>query len=420
MITVYGGLSSDVEKFYRSVEYSPIKGMRTIINGVVRGGEEALHYINLKKYGVDSRSLGLYVTEDDVEEAKEFLGDEYVDSLRTLVNKYISHWRKRLTNYNQYISPATGINISYVLKPLEAVAASVPSKGLLYALNIYTAAYAAGVKNLYIVSPPSFGRGMPDPTLLIIKDILKYGYILRTDPPYGVAYFLFGRGFRNYFDKIFLNTDLYYSFKDYGESQSINGVRPIEKICYLIDRTVEPERIILDMYSWLELNRDSKICIVSLNRGIIGEIIEADLNIRKKAPYSLYSYQVDKRVFALLASSYNEAISIINRLEPDYLNINIERESRYRIVDYIKNIKLVSVGEYSLSPYLKLFSGVPLLININGRETIHTCLDYISGYSFVRIDAEAILSDYDELYRVIDRLGQPVNREALTRFISRI
>ncbi len=418
MIPIYGGLTHSIETWFKSRGSKLKVNFERVVRRTLDGGEESLHYMNLKKYGVDTRERGLYVGSNDIAEALDALGETVLDAIRILVNKYVNSWRKRLSNITQYISPASGVNISYLGKPLTAVATIIPPKGILYALNIYTAAYAAGVKEFYVVSPPVYGGGIPEPILLAIKDILNYGYILKAEPTHGLSYLLLGKSFRGYFKRFILPEEYFNVLPSTYIEESILGVRPVNKICYLIDNTANTEAIVLDIYSWVELLRDAKICIVALSRSALHELIESELAIRRNALFGVYSSYIDKNVFSVLASSYNEALRIISRLKPDYVNIIVERDSMYRLIDYIRDVSIVSVGNYSLSPYMKIFSGAPLLVNINGRHRVHSVLDYVNIMNYVRIDPDAILSEYDLLEAVLRTLDQQINTYALRRLIS--
>lgn len=420
MIPIYGLLDSRIEHWFRHFETKESINFNNVVNNVAKGGEESLHYINLKKYGVDSRETGLYIGRRDIEEAMELLGDHMLESLNVVVNKYLNMWRRRLSNIMQYISPSTGVNISFHPKPIRSVAAIIPPNDVFYPMNIATAAYAAGVKDIYFISPPIIGEGIPNPVLLAIQDILKYGYTLRTDPVYGLAYLMVDRKYKGYFYKYIIPYNIYNGLPNSYRGDNMIGVKPVNRICYLFDGTVDYESLILDIYSWIELLNDVRICLISLSRSALHNVVEEELSLRKRALFKMYSKYIDKMVVSIIASSHNEAIRIINRLAPEYLNINVERDSMYRLVDYIKNTVIITVGKYSLSPYTKILSGMPLLLDFTEGMRLHTCLDYIDINSYIRIDPEAILADYEHLSALLEWLDKPVNILFLRHVINQL
>ena len=420
MIPIYGSINADLERWFHEVGKPRRVDFASIIRTVGEGGEEALHYVNLRRFGVDTRRSGLYVNSQDVTEALESIPDGVREAVNVLVNRFINLWRRRLSNISQYISPATGVNISFLYKPLDAVAIILPHDGYIYALNTLTAAYAAGVKNVYIVSPPIYNEGVPHPMVLAIYDSLKYGYILKCDSYYGLAYLLYGKRYKGYFDRFIVASEIYRSLPNKYVSSRILPVKPVNRVCYLIDGTADIESIILDIYAWLELLNDVRICIVSLNRTALHELVEAELSIRRRALYSLYSKKVDSNVVSILAGSYNEAIAMVSRLSPEYLNIVVERDSMYRLVDYIKNVPLICVGRQALTPYTRLFAGMPILLNDLDDKVVHTCMDYININSYGRVEPDALFADFELLSSILDWLEKPLNNLLLRHSIDSI
>ena len=410
MIPIYIGFNRKLVSFFsqrKSKAMSKINDIVKIMENIKKAGDKAIHYYNRLYYKVDTHNTGLFVSKEDIDDAYDRLSQEYISSLEQMINRMRSLERKILASLVISTSPASNIHVTYVFKPLNRVGFYIPSNSPLIALSTVVPAIVAGVKNIIVASPPNY-YGDIHPGVLTALDILGVKKIFRSCGPAGISAMAFGTRSIGKVDKIIgIGDDVRESLKmvaDYVETQYIDVSK---KLVLLVDKTAEPEYLIWDMYSWVENKPDSNAVLVTVDKAIAENVVTLHERFRRSAFIRRYSDLLESRLAVVIAGDWDEAIGIVNRLSPDYVELIAERDVQYRLLDYIKNAGTILVGMYSPPSYVEYFSGIISLSRPGLLRKSLSVQDFVRFTRVVRVEPDALINDFEDLQSICDAGHMP-------------
>ena len=426
MIPVYMGLTSSLINKFTAIDWA---GMDTfspedidrMYRNVFRHGEEAIHYFNRDIYGVDTGRDGIYASRAEYEYVLDELGEDFLEDILEVFNRFLQVERRRISSLALNISPSTDVYVSMAPKPYRRVGVLLPYGKPFMGLKVIASAYAAGVKELYISTPPLYRDGLPDPVILGLTFKLNYGYIIKGFGPPASSLMTYGSRNIPRCERIIYIGDGLYSLAKYSmEHIPSMYVNEAKRLGILIDSTANLDSVVMDLYSWFEARPNAKACIVAYKMRVVEELLTIEDEKGGIIFFKNLRDRVRGNTFIVVVDSWDEAISVLNNLSPDYLHIEVERDVRYRVIDYIRNVNIFSVGDTSSYPYLRSMGGFSDLINILGGTGIHSSIDYVRWVTYVRSGPDALIKDYELAGRIYDKFSLPGHYYALKTRIDNL
>jgi len=409
MIPIYIGLSREVLSRIRGLEDKTSVGIKDIVRvmeDVRKSGDAAIHHYNRLYYNIDTRSTGLFITREDYSEAYDRLSSEYIDSLKEIIKRVRNIERKRLSSLIFSASPSSQIQVAYMVKPLNKVGIYLPSNSPLLAVASLTPATVAGVKDIIVGIPPSYYGGI-HPGILVALDILGIHKVFRSCGPAAIAAFAYGTKSINRVEKILgIGKDVSTALRMVADVVETQALRLPQKLVILTDKTGDAEAILWDIYSWVENRPDPQAIIVSVDRALAESVASLNEEMRNNPFVKNISGILDMRTAIVIARDWDEAISIVNRLSPDFLEIMAERDVQYRLLDYLRNASTISIGRYSPPSYVEYFGGITSLSRYGIADAM-SVQDYVRISRVVRVDPDALINDYETMQAVYDTESMP-------------
>lgn len=126
--------------------------VKQVIADIREKGDEALHKYMKKFDGVDLDEIGLMVSDEEFENAKNSVSEEFKTSIKEACDNIIKYHKKQIpANYEEKYE--NGVVIQRKYKPISNVAVTVPGDKAALVSSLYMnliPAIVAGVPNIYI------------------------------------------------------------------------------------------------------------------------------------------------------------------------------------------------------------------------------------------------------------------------------
>lgn len=324
------------------INYSEIlETIKKIEKEIIKKGDQALKEIT-KKF--DNFSLESFqVSTEDYQKSEEKIPQKLKDAIKvaqqniekfhreTSVGTALENKISNQTCPPQIIQTTPGVICYKESRPLESVLLYIPGgKSPLFSTLLMSAipAKIAGVKNVYITTPPN-----PSPEILYTAKFLGIPAknIYQLGGAQAILAFTHGTKFIPKVDKIFGPGNAYVTAaKMHAQSQGTAIDMPAgpSEVFIITDQKSDPEIIAIDALSQIEHGPTSEAIICTPNKNQSKKIQEKlkELNERiSPLPWG----EAGGGVKILIYSSIEEALNFSNQYAPEHLLLNIEEPEKY-------------------------------------------------------------------------------------------
>ena len=365
------------------VESSTEKTVKEIIEQVRQQGDKALVYFTRKFDGVNQKSIK--VTKKDIDDAKNNLDAKTLQAARIAIKRVKRYHRCQMPS--EFRMKEQGMSVEYRFVPVEKVGIYIPAgQAPLISTIIMTAvpAMVAGVKKIYVASPPSYG-GNIHPGILGILGYLGIEDIFAMGGAHAIAAFAFGTQTVPQVDMVVGPGNKYVNTAKkilYGTVGIDLPAGPSE-VTIFADSSANRDFIEADLLAQAE-HRGSKVFFITSCEELGNEI-------GRKIPTGFWIYAKDR----------NQALEVINYIAPEHLQLFCKNPQ-----DMIeKSIAgAIFVGNESPSALGDYFAG-PSHVLPTGRTARFT--SGLSVYTFLRtyVVIKADRSFYKKNSRFIETLA---------------
>ncbi len=350
------------------------KKVKEIIKKVKEEGDKAIFYYTKKFDKVKIENLK--VSEKEIEESRKFLKGE--------IFEYIKKAKERIENYHKKQLPKgfklkeKDIEIEFNFSPLEKVGIYIPAgKSPLISTCLMTIipAKIAGVKEIYVSSPPTF-NGKIHPLIVAVCDYLGIKNIFKVGGVCAISGFAFGTETIPKVDLIAGPGNKYVNTAKklfYGEVGIDLPAGPSEVIIFS-DNLGNIDFIEYDLKAQIEHIDGIGILITTDEK--IGKIIE------KKVEKGYWVFVKDE----------NEAIEIINYICPEHLQVISRKPDIFKSCKagaiFIGNYTPATIGDYFAGPShvlptgktAKFSSGLSVFTFLRSYAVIKCKKEFIEKY----------------------------------------
>lgn len=322
-----------------------------IINDVIKFGDNAIIKYTKKYDNVKIDSI--LVDKAELRKAYKEVTTNQLNSLKKskkLLEKNEKILLERLTGITL---SEDGVRIEKALKPIDSVGCYVPGGRARYPSTLMMCvipAIIAGVNRISVASPP-MKDGKIDPVTLVAADICSVDEIYRVGGAQAVAALAYGTKTISKVDKIVGPGGLFVNIAKFLVSNKIAIdmiAGPTELLIYA-DTKSDPKFVVRDLISQAEHSTDTICGVVTTSESLAAKLeSEITKTLNSSLPrLEIVSTSFKKNGFIALCKNEEDAISFINELAPEHLEVL--SENSIKIASKVKTAGIVLLGKYSPS-----------------------------------------------------------------------
>jgi histidinol dehydrogenase len=306
------------------------KKVSRILNDVRKDGDEAIIKYTEKFDRVKLTPKQLKVSEREVNAAYQNIDPKFIASLKTAIEN-VNRFYKKQVKKSWRIKDEDGVKLQQIYEPLDSVGIYIPASQAPLVSTVYMTvplAQIAGVKNIYLVTPPNEYKSI-NPYILALAKLLKVDNIFKIGGAQAIAALAFGTKTIPKVDKIIGPGNNYVT----EAKRQVFGYTDIDmtagpsEVVIIANNSANPEYVKADLLSQAE-HRGGVAILITTSKSLFNS-----LKKEIKDGYIIKVYNL------------SQAANIANKIAPEHLQIMVK--SPYKLLKKIKNAGAIFVGSYS-------------------------------------------------------------------------
>ncbi len=402
----HGSIEAASLRKSKSVSDESFKRVNLIIDDVIKRGDKALIESTAKFDGVKLRRLR--VTKDEINNAYKFVTKKQVDSLKIIKKRLTLNENKLLENLSNIVTNSDGIRLERVIKPLYSVGCYIPGGMARYPSTVImcaTPAKIAKVKRVVITCPP-LKDGSIDPLTLVSADLCDVDEIYKVGGAQAVAALAYGTETISKVAKIVGPGGMYVNIAKIMVSKQV-GIDMIAgptELVVFADSTADPSIIAKDLIAQAEHSPDTLCGLVTKSNYLVKMVpkyLEDFLSDNALPRKEIIRQSIRNNSFIALCKNHNVAISFINEIAPEHLQIICRRAKS--IINRISSAGVVLEGKYtpaSASDFCLGSNHVLPTMQVAKYRGGLSVLDFVKIVSHVSANKQALESIKDPIKEV--------------------
>ena len=362
----------------------------------VRNEKDAAVFAYTEKFdGAKIDASNIKVTEEEIKEAYEVVGEELTGIIRkALFNIRDYHERQRQNSW--FESKPNGTMLGQKVTPLQRVGVYVPGGKAAYPSSVLmniAPAKAAGVDEIVMVTPPG-KDGKVTPTTLVAAHEAGADVVYKVGGAQAIAALAYGTESIPKVDKIVGPGNIYVALAKravYGHV-SIDAIAGPSEILVIADETANPRYVAADLLSQAEHDELASAILVTTSPELAKKVSEeVDGFLNELSRSEIIRKSLDNYGYILVADTMDEVIDIANEIASEHLEI--QTKNPYDIMTRIRNAGAIFIGEYSSEPLGDYFAGPNHVLPTNGTAKFFSPLsvdDFIKKSSIIAYSQEAL------------------------------
>lgn len=362
----------------------------------VRSEKDAAVFTYTEKFdGAKIDASNIKVTEEEIKEAYELVGEELTGIIRkALFNIRDYHERQRQNSW--FESKPNGTMLGQKVTPLQRVGVYVPGGKAAYPSSVLmniAPAKAAGVDEIVMVTPPG-KDGKVTPTTLVAAHEAGADVVYKVGGAQAIAALAYGTESIPKVDKIVGPGNIYVALAKravYGHV-SIDAIAGPSEILVIADETANPRYVAADLLSQAEHDELASAILVTTSQKLAEKVSEeVDGFLNELSRSEIIRKSLDNYGYILVADTMEEVIDIANEIASEHLEI--QTKNPYDIMTRIRNAGAIFIGEYSSEPLGDYFAGPNHVLPTNGTAKFFSSLsvdDFIKKSSIIAYSQEAL------------------------------
>ena len=362
----------------------------------VRSEKDAAVFTYTEKFdGAKIDASNIKVTEEEIKEAYELVGEELTGIIRkALFNIRDYHERQRQNSW--FESKPNGTMLGQKVTPLQRVGVYVPGGKAAYPSSVLmniAPAKAAGVDEIVMVTPPG-KDGKVTPTTLVAAHEAGADVVYKVGGAQAIAALAYGTESIPKVDKIVGPGNIYVALAKravYGHV-SIDAIAGPSEILVIADETANPRYVAADLLSQAEHDELASAILVTTSQKLAEKVSEeVDGFLNELSRSEIIRKSLDNYGYILVADTMEEVIDIANEIASEHLEI--QTKNPYGIMTRIHNAGAIFIGEYSREPLGDYFAGPNHVLPTNGTAKFFSPLsvdDFIKKSSIIAYSQEAL------------------------------
>ncbi|MGJ5681986.1 histidinol dehydrogenase [Staphylococcus equorum] len=316
--------------------------VKDICDNVKLQGDQALKAYNQQLDHVETSELEIPY------EALETAYNRIDDTLRDALQQ--SHSRIKTYQTSIKSTAQQGSNECYEMyHPLERVGVYVPGGKASYpstVLMTVTLAKVAGVKNIFVVTPPQ-AQGLPD-IVLAACYIAGVDRVFQVGGAQSIAALAYGTETIPKVDKIVGPGNQYVAYaKKYLFGQvGIDQIAGPSEIALIIDETADLDAVTYDVFAQAEHDELARTFVISENKALLQQLeqrIQQTLSQIERQP--IVEASLTNNHFLISVDNFNEACDLMNQIAPEHASIQTASPRDY--LNHVRYVGALFLGHYS-------------------------------------------------------------------------
>ncbi len=395
------------------------KTVKEVLENVKAHGDEAVHDYMKKFDSVDIKDIGLFVSKEEFENAKEIVSEDFKEAVKKACDNLFKFHKKQLpVGFSETYEDGSVLERKYT--PINSVAVTVPGNMAPLVSTLYMnliPAIVAGVPNIYILTKPRVD-GTIDEHLLYVADYLNVKNYYKLSGSQGLAAVAYGTETVKKVDVITGPGNNYTQMAKkllFGEVK-IDFIAGPSEIAIIADEDANPTYIAADMMSQAEhgtgFEASTTFCLSEAQAiKIRNEIIRlCDENNLVNATQKSFENYGD----IFIVDSIQEAIDAVNEIAPEHAELLLGDFDD--VLNRITNAGAVFVGEYSTEPVGDYFCGTNHILPTCGTAKFSSGMsvqEFMRGYSVIKYPELALKNNADHIIALAESEGMKAHALAV-------
>ena len=335
----------------------------------VKEKRDAAVFEYTKKFdGVEINASNLEVTEAEINEAYQEVGEELLGIIRRALKNIESYHAKQM-QYSWFDSRPDGTILGQKVTALQRVGVYVPGGKAAYPSSVLMnilPAKVAGVDEIIMVTPPG-KDGKVTPTTLVAAKEAGADKIYKAGGAQAIGALAYGTESIPKVDKIVGPGNIYVALAKkavYGHV-SIDSIAGPSEILVLADETANPRFVAADLLSQAEHDEMASAILVTTSMELAEKVsAQTDEFIRELSRGEIIQRSLDNYGHILVAETLEDAIDAANEIASEHLEI--VTANPFEVMTKIRNAGAIFMGEYSSEPLGDYFAGPNHVLPTNG------------------------------------------------------
>ncbi|MCG8541752.1 MAG: histidinol dehydrogenase [Clostridia bacterium] len=379
-----------------------------ILKDVKTKGDRALIEYTSQFDKVDLDSIK--VTVEEIEEALQIVGDEFIDILKSAKENIALYHQKQLQN-SWMTNDEEGIILGQITRPLGRVGIYVPGGKAAYPSTVLMNAIpakTAGVPSIAMVTPPN-RDGKVNPYILAGARIAGIDEIYKIGGAQSIGALAYGTETIDSVDKIVGPGNIYVA----RAKRAVFGLVDIDmiagpsEICILADGSKNPKFIAADLLSQAEHDEMASSIFITTSKDLAIKVKE---EVKKQTESSDRKEIIKKSLegygYIFIAKDVEEAIQISNEIAPEHLEVMFDNP--FELLPKIENAGAIFLGEYTPEPIGDYFAGPNHTLPTSGTAKFSSPLgtyDFMKKSSLIYYNKEALRKVKDKVISFTEAEG---------------
>lgn len=314
----------------------------------LRGDEALIEYTRRYDRHDVSSAAALEAPKSRLTQATKSMGAEQLTALKAAAER-IRRYHERQKAESWRYTEADGTVLGQQVTALERVGLYVPGGKAAYPSSVLMNAIpakVAGVAEIIMVVPAPDGE--LNDMVLAAADIVNVDRVFTVGGAQAVAALAFGTSTVPKVDKIVGPGNIYVA----TAKRLVFGLVDIDmiagpsEIVVLCDGNTDPEWVAMDLFSQAEHDEDAQSILISLDEKFTGRVRQA---IEKLFPgmerHDIIKTSLESRGALITAASLDEAITLINRMAPEHLELSIDNAAV--VAERVRHAGAIFLGRYT-------------------------------------------------------------------------
>ncbi len=428
MLRVLSYPSLRAERFLKSlltrIEEYPKKLERSVERigqEVKKRGDMALLEYTLRFDGVLLDKEGLQVREREIDEAYKRIDGDLLEAIRLAIHKVKSFHEKALP-LSWFDSREGGITLGQVVRPVESAGLYIPGgKGgetPLISTVIMTAVPAriAGVKKIYLVSPPRKDKSL-HPALLVAAKEAGVDTIFRTGGPWSIFALAYGTESIPKVEIICGPGNIYVTLakKLVSFQVGIDFLAGPSEVLIIADESADPEFAVWDLLAQAEHDPLSMSLLITPSRKLLKEVQRLiPQALSRGFRREIAEESLRKRGALIRVESLDVAFELANLIAPEHLEIMTQSPLEY--LNKVKNAGAVFLGAYTPEAMGDYMAGPNHVLPTMGLARFTSALSaekFLKKINFIQYTPLALQREAEKVIYLAEAENLPSHAEAV-------
>ena len=376
---------SKEEIFARTVNEADVSAIvKDIIDDVKLNKDKAL-YSYCEKFD-KVKLTSLEVTKEEIEEGYNSVSAEFIRILETAAEN-IRNFHKRQVRNSFIINENEGIITGQKIIPVDSAGLYVPGGTAAYPSTVLMdsiPAKIAGVKNVYIVTPPG-KDGKVNPVILAAAKIAGIDRIFKVGGAQAIAALAYGTETIPKVDKIVGpgNAFVAEAKKQVFGMVSIDMIAGPSEILIIADKNSNPDFVAADLLSQAEHDKLANSVLITdceVFAKKVSDSIEKQLPLLER--YEIARASIDNNGKIIVCDNLLKAIEISNEIAPEHLELCVDNPFDY--LDKIRHAGSIFMGKYCPEALGDYYSGANHTLPTSGTAKFSSPLSVDDFIKFLQ------------------------------------